>query len=144
MVDGNALGQFTDEMETAVSDVTHDVKDSVGEAIEQGVQSVIGNTLTPQQIQQKQVEDQQNLTEARRKIDYWKNIDLAQKKIRMAEKQKLDQKKQIEEQERQRKKMTEAQKKKVIPRVGKRTGQQLSEDLARSKQELGKGHGVGG
>ena len=144
MANNNAIGQFRDEVETTVGEVTQDVKDSVGQAIEQGVQSVVGSTLTPQQLQIKQQEDQSKLVEARRKIDYWKKIDLEQKKIRMEEKQKLSQKQQIEEQEKQQKKMAEEQKKKVIPRVGKRTGGQMSEDLARSKQELGKGHGVGG
>lgn len=141
---GNTIGQFRDEMETTVGEVTQDVKDQVGQAIEQGVQSVVGSNLTAQQIQQKKLEDQQKITEARRKIEYWKKINEEQKKIRLSEKQKLQQRLQLEEQRKQEKKAEEAQKKQAIPRVGKRTTAQIQEDLARSQMERSKGRGVGG
>ena len=58
---GNKLGQFTEEIEQATNEVAGDVKDSVGEMIEQGIQSVAGPKLTPQsfdsaQDKQKQLE----------------------------------------------------------------------------------------
>ncbi len=38
MANGNQIGQFRDELEQTVTEVTQDVKDSVGEGIAQGAQ----------------------------------------------------------------------------------------------------------
>lgn len=57
----NGVKQFTGEIKQAASEVAKDVTDTVGEMIEQGVQSVTGTPLTPQQIQQKQMEDQKKI-----------------------------------------------------------------------------------
>lgn len=147
---GSGIGKFTDEMEQATTQVAKDVKDSVGQAIEQGVQSVVGKQLTPQQLQQKQIEDQKKLAEARRKIAWFKDLSLAQKKVREQEKQKLQQRQQIEEEGKQKKKKEEEEKKKVIISPAKKTpmfpGQvtPMKEEIARTRQEIGKGHGVGG
>ena len=142
MADGGGVKQFTDEIEQATNEVAKDVKDAVGQTIEQGVQSVAGTQLTPQQIQQKELDRQKGLLETRRKIEYWKKIDQEQKTLRGKEKQIQLQKQQAEEQETQRKKMEEAQKKKAIPKPGQQLG--IHEDIARTRQEIGKGHGVGG
>lgn len=143
------VGQFTDEIEQATKEAGGEVKDAVGEMIEQNVKTTFGPQLTPQQIQQKQVEDQKKLVEARRKIAWFKDLSVAQKKIREQEKQKVQQKQQFEEQEKQKKKMEEDQKKQVIISPAKRKpqvpGQQAPvEEIARTRQEIGKGHGVGG
>ncbi len=84
----NVIGQFQDEMEQTGEEVVRDVKDSVGQALEQGVQSVVGTPLTQQQIQQKQQDEQKKIIEARRKISFWQKTDQEQKNIRMQEKQK--------------------------------------------------------
>ncbi len=68
---GNAIGQFTDEVEQATSEMAEDVKDSVGEMIEQGVQTTFGPKLTPQQIQQKQAEDQKRMTKVRSDLKWY-------------------------------------------------------------------------
>lgn len=144
MADGAPVKQFAGEIGKATSEVVKDVKDEFGKAIEAGVQSAVGTQLTPQQMQQKQAEDAQKLAEARRKIEYWKKIDLEQKQVRQKKQQIQMQKQQIEEQEKQKKKMEEMQRKQSIPQVGKRQRFRLTEDIARTKQEIGKGHGVGG
>ena len=144
MADGGGVKQFTDEIEQATNEVAKDVKDAVGQTIEQGVQSVAGTQLTPQQIQQKELDRQKGLLETRRKIKWYQDIEASQKAVSEKEKQELLQRQQLEEQEKQKKKMEEAQKKQVIPMVGKVTGGQLREDLARTQMERSKGRGVGG
>lgn len=107
---GNQIGQFRDELEQTVTEVATDVKDSAGEAIEQGVRSVVGAQLTPQQIQQKMEEEQKQLQETRRKIEFLKKIDLEQKQVRMENKQKEEQRLQNEQQEQQAEEVKEEQK----------------------------------
>lgn len=109
---GNQIGQFRDELEQTVTEVASDVKDSVGEVIEQGVQSVAGTQLTLQQIQQKQQEEQKQLAEARRKIQFLRQIDEEQKRVRMENKQKEQQRLQSEQQEEQKAEMKKEEKKK--------------------------------
>ena len=144
------IGQFKDEMEQTATDVAKDVKDEVGQMIEQGVQSMAGKTLTPQQIQQKQLEEQKNLIEARRKIKFYQDTELKLKRIREEKRQKELQRIQQEDEEKKKKKLIEDQKKKVIISPAKRTpqfpGQPMPqpEEIARTRQEIGKGHGVGG
>lgn len=142
------VGQFTDEMEQATSEVAQDVKDSVGEMIEQGVQSVAGPTLTPQQLQQKQLEEQKKLAQARRTLKWYQDVSAAQKKVRDEDKQKKLILSQQEEEEKKRKKMEEEQKRRVIISPAKKTsgpGQPpLREDIALSRPELKGGHGKGG
>lgn len=131
-------------MRQATAEVAKDVKDQVGQMIEQGAQSVAGKQLTPQQIQQKELERQKKLAETRRKIKWYQDIAQQQKQVREKEKQLKLQRQQAEEDEKQSKKMAEAQRKQAIPQVGKLKGPMLREDLARTRQEIGKGHGVGG
>lgn len=142
------VGQFTDEMEQATSEVAQHVKDSVGEIIEQGVQSVAGPTLTPQQIQQKQLEEQKKLSQARKTLKRYQDIAAAQEKVRDEDKQKKLILSQQEEEEKKRKKMEEEEKKKIIISPAKKTigpGQPpLREDIALSRPELKGGHGKGG
>lgn len=144
------IGQFKDEMEHAATEVASDVKDNVGEMIEQGVQSVTGQQLTTQQIQQKQLEDQKKLANTRRVIAHYKKVEEDLSTVREQKKQDQLQRKQIEEQEKQKKKLVEEQKKKIIVSPAKKTPQfpgqpaPQPEEIARTRQEIGKGHGVGG
>lgn len=147
---GTKIGQFTDELEQATTSVAKDVKDQVGQAIEQGLQSITGKQ-SPQQLQQQQLEDQKKLLQARKKIKWYQDVALAQKKVREDEKQKQLEKKQIEEEEKRQKRLKEEEeKKKVIISPAKKTPQfpgqpqPIPEEIARSKQEIGKGHGIGG
>ena len=112
MADSGGMKQFAGEMGQETLDVAKDVKDSVGEAIEQGVQSVIGPKLTPLQIQQKQQQDQQKLSETRRVIQHYKDIDVAQKRVREQNKQKEQQRLQNLKQDEQVKNIQIKQKKK--------------------------------
>lgn len=141
----NVIGQFREEVQETAGEVVKDVKDSVGQMIEQGIQSVKAPQLTPQQVQQKQLEDQKNLVEARRKIQWYKDLATAQKKVRDQEKQKWMQKRE-QQQEEQNKKIAKTQKKQVVitPPGKRQPGLPLREDIARTRQEIGKGHGVGG
>lgn len=143
------MGQFTDEIEEAVEGVKENIKDAVGEMIEQNVKTTFGPQLTPQQTAQKQQDEQNKLVQARKTIRWYQDIELAQKKVREEEKQKRLQKQQIEEDERQRKKQQEQAKNSRIISPAKKTqvpGQPTPqiEELARTRQEVGKGHGVGG
>ena len=136
---GSAIKQFTGELTQAAGEVAKDVKDEVGEALEQGVQSVVGTQLTPQQIQQKQLDDQKELAETRRKIEFYKKTAEEQKTIRQQEKQKQMQTQQAEMQQQQTRKVQQIREQTV-----KAPGQPLREDLARTQAERSKGRGIGG
>ena len=136
---GNAVKQFTGEVAQAAGEIVKDVKDSVGGALEQGVQSVVGTQLTPQQIQQKQLSDQKELAETRRKIAFYKKTDQEQRMTRQQEKQKQTQVQQAETQQQQTRKVQQIREQTV-----KAPGQPLREDLARTQAERGKGRGIGG
>ena len=138
---------MSDSIKAAVGEVAKDVKDVVGEIVEQGIQSVTASPLTPQQIsnlriaeQQKQQQDQQDLVVARRKIEFYKKVDLEQKKVRQANQQKETQRIQAQQQEVQEKKVEKMQ----VHLAPKKPGITLPEEIARTRQEIGKGHGVGG
>lgn len=102
MADGKGvIGQFTEETGEVLKEVANDVKDSVGEVLEQGFQSVAGTQLTPQQIQQKQAEDQKKIAENRKKIAFWQKITEEQRVVRQKKKQEEIQKQQNQQQEKQ-------------------------------------------
>lgn len=141
------IPQFTNEVKAVTGEIVKDVKDNVGQMLEQGVQSVVGTTLTPQQIQQQKQEEQTKLAEARRKIDYWKKIEVGQKGVRDVEKQKQMAKVQQEEEEKKNKKLKEEQRKNQVIFSPAKKGPQFPgqpEDIALSKPELRTGHGKGG
>lgn len=143
---GSGISQATQEVVQAAGEVAKDVRDSAGEAIEQGIQSVVGTTPTPQQIQpastqrgeQKQLEDQKKLAETRRVIEHYKRVDTEQRKVRQHIKQKEAQKQQEEQQEQ----MKEIKQRQIQMEVKKPIT--LREDIARTQAERGKGRGVGG
>lgn len=87
MADGG-IKQITEEMEQTGREVVKDVKDAVGEMIEQAVQTTTTPQPTPQQIQQKQLEDQKKLTETRRVLKWHQDLAQAQKKVREEAKKK--------------------------------------------------------
>lgn len=101
MADGGAVKQFAEEVVQEVGEVVEEVKDEVGQALEQGAQSVVGTQLTPQQIQQKQAEEQKQLTETRRKIAFYQRTAKEQAIIRQENKQKETQRLQAQQQEKQ-------------------------------------------
>ena len=149
MANANVIGQFKDEVEEASGEVVQDVNDSVGEMIEQGVQSVAGPTLTSQQFQQKQLEEQKKLAQARKTIKWYQDLTAAQKKVIDEDKQKKLLQQQQEEEEKKRKKQEEEEKKKIIISPAKKTPQfpgqaPIREDIALSRPELKGGHGKGG
>lgn len=135
---GSGGNQFASEMKSTVTEVAKDVKDAVGEMIEEGVQSAVGSQLTPQQLQQKQLEDQRELAEARRKIEFLKRIDQEQKTVRQANKQKEMQRLQNQQQD-QTKSVQTAQ----IPKMAKKPGG-LPQEVLRTRVEIKVGKGVGG
>lgn len=120
---GNVIGQFRDEIEQTATEIAGDVKDSVGELIEQGIQSVKPQ-LTPQQLQQKQQEDQKKEIDRQKQLDYreaaslaytrkWlSDLQVAQAKVRAENKQKEQQRLQNQQQEKQVTEMKKEEKKK--------------------------------
>lgn len=140
MADGGGTGQFGDEVKQAVAEVAKDVKDSVGEMIEQGVQSVAGPTLTPQQIQQKQLADQKKLAETRRQIAFLKKIDEEQKQVRAVNKQKESQR--LQAQANTSEVNQGATQRTSEVRKAKKPG--LPEEVLRTQIEIKAGKGVGG
>lgn len=143
MLDSGGSGnQFASEMKSTVVEVAKDVKDSVGQAIEQGVQSIVGTQLTPQQIQQKQKEEQQELEKARKVINYYKTLGVDIKKAQEERKQKEMQRLKQTQEEEQMKKAQKAQMQQDIKAPP--PGKGLREDIARTQAERSKGRGVGG
>ncbi len=155
MANSNVIGQFTDELEETAEQVVEEVKDSIGEMIEQGVQSVKASPpLTPQQIQQNQEEEESKKIELRRQLKFRETVktELNDAYQQTAEEEK--QRKELEQQEEENKKREQQQKnariispaRKVPPVLGQ-TAQPVEleeEAVARTRQESGKGHGVGG
>lgn len=142
---GSGIQQVTEEIAQTAGGVIEDVKDSVGEAIEQGVQSVVGTQITPQQIQpalptqrgeQKQQQDQKDLSEARRKIAFYQNVGQEQKQVIQENKQKEMDRLQGQQQEEQ----VKVQKFQI--QTSKKAG--LSEEILRSQAERKVGKGIGG
>lgn len=140
----NVIGQFTDEVIETGGEIVKDVKDSIGEMIEQGIQTSSSGLQTPQQIQQKQFENQKKESERQRQLIYtrkWlKNLEMAQAKVREEEKQKQMQKKQMETQEEQQKKIEKIQ----MQQAPKKPGGGTPEEVLRSQAERKAGKGLGG
>lgn len=141
---GGGAKQFASEMVQAVKDVGSDVKDEMGQIIEQGAQSITSPQLTPQQQQQKQQSDQQKEVEVQGRLarirQWFKNIQSDQHKVRSENTQKEQNRIHAQMQEQQAKRAETAQLQGMgVPKPG-----QISEDIAVTRQEIGKGHGVGG
>jgi|SRR3989344_1618592 len=136
MSDSGEGNQFGGEVIEAIKETGNEVVDAVGEAIEQGVQSVIGPKLTPQQIQQKQQQDQRDLAETRRRISWLRNIDEEQKKVREANMQKEQQRLESQQQDKQ----EEVQKIQIQQAKQVKT----PEEVLRAQAERKVGKGVGG
>lgn len=113
---GNVIGKFSDEIEQVASEVVQDVKDETGQLIEQGIQSVMGTPLTPQQIQQRQQEERKKELERQNQLTYTRkwlsNLQTAQEKVRQENKQKEQQRLQAQKQEEQVAEMKKEEKKK--------------------------------
>lgn len=101
----NIIGQFRDEIEQTGSEVVGEIKDSVGEMIEQNV----APQLTPQQIQQKEIDRQKQLAYTRK---YFQDLQMAQAKVMAENKQKEQQRLQNQQQEKQVVEMKKEEKKK--------------------------------
>lgn len=124
-------------MKSTVAEVARDIKDAVGEMIEQGAQSVTAPQLTPQQIQQKQQQDQKDLAKVRGDIEWLRRIDEQQKGVREQNKQKEMQRLQNQQQEKQ-----QGTQKVQIQSAKKQ--QVISETVLRTQAERKVGKGVGG
>lgn len=110
MNNANVIGQFQDEIEQTSGEVVEDAKDSVGEAIEQGVQSIVGPPqLTPQEDQKKEIERQKQLSYTRKWLG---DLQRAQEKVRAENKQKEEQRLQAQKEEKQVSEMKKEEKKK--------------------------------
>ena len=136
---GGGVKQFASEMKSTVGEVASDFQDAVSEIIEQGAQSIGAPVITSQQVQQKQQQDQKDLAETRRKLAFYEQVGQNQKAVIYQNKQKEQQR--VEEVEQQ---MKTDQAKKGQLKQGSEPTEQLSEDIAVTRQEIGKGHGVGG
>lgn len=119
------------------------VKDAVGEAIEQGVKSVIqpAPKLTPKQQAQKQqqkAEEQKGMAEARYQLDWWKKLAAEQNQVRNIKKQEDFGKIQQEQEEEQKK-----QDSKINQFIIQKKAAEVNPALARKGKAEIKG-GVGG
>lgn len=117
------------------------VTDEVGKAIEQGVSAMASGKpsqpqITPEQIEKKRAEEQAKMTEARRKISWWKKLEDEQKMIRERKRQEEIQKQQADKKGKEIKQYEVAQKKQQLTK-----GQQAAQ---RSQAERRIGKGVGG
>ncbi len=122
--------------ETINEAVVQPVKDEVGQAIEAGIQSVVGGSkpqtqqssqIKPGEQPKTQITEQKGLAEARRKIKWWQDLAEAQRKVREQEKQKLPQRQQQaqqgSQQQAQIEQFEEAKKQKEInPQIAAATG----------------------
>lgn len=97
-------------MKAGLSQVATDVKeavvkpvvDEVGKAIEQGVQSVVNpQSLDPAVQEKKKQEEEKKRQHVLRTIDWYKNIEDAQAKVRYEQQQKIQAKNQEEQQNKQ-------------------------------------------
>lgn len=84
--------------------VVKPVSDEVGKAIEQGVQSVVKgpgqnppSNQTPVNPAQKKQEEQTQLAETRRKLDFWRNLSEAQNQVRAEQRKKEEERLKVEE-----------------------------------------------
>lgn len=93
--------------------VVKPVSDEVGKALEQGAQSVTGQTLDPAVQQKKEVENQKKLAWAQKVIAWYKQVDGAQKMVRQEKQQatQVQQQEQQQEREVQQYKLVEKQQK---------------------------------
>ena len=116
---GSGGGQFASEMKSAVVEAVKDTKDAVGEMVEQGVQSISGTNLTPQQIQAKQQSDQKIEIDRQKKLAYTRawlsNLTADQNKViaenKRKESERLNEQKrevQVSEMKKEEKKKTPA------------------------------------
>ena len=110
-------------MKSGLSQAAADVKeavvkpvvDEVGKAIEQGVQSVVNpQALDPAVQEKKRLEEKAKIQQLYKRIEWYKNIEDAQAKVRQDQKQKEQAKIQEEQQKKEVKqfKVLEEQKKK--------------------------------
>lgn len=119
------------------------VKDVVGQALEQGIKSVVqpAPRLTPQQQaqrQQQKAEEQKQLAQARYKINYWNRLKEEQQRVAQQKKQEDFAKKQQEQEEGQKK-----QEEKIKQFITQKKAVEINPALARKGKAEIKG-GVGG
>lgn len=137
MADGG-IKQATQELAQTVKAVAGEAVDAVGEMIEQGVQSVVGTQLTPQQIQQQQLEDQKKIAEKRREIEFLKAVDQDQKVVRQKNAQNEADRLKSQQQEEQTEIVQEVQSQQASGKPG------LSNEILKSQAEYKVGKGIGG
>lgn len=96
-------GAVADTVADISEGVVKPVRDEVGKAIEEGVQSVVSGpkTLDPAVQQKKQQDEQKRVAWARHVIAWYKNIQNAQEKVRAEELQKLQAKQSKEQDKKQ-------------------------------------------
>lgn len=129
---GGALKQAAVDVGEAV---VKPVSDEVGKAIEQGAQSTFtGPQIDPALQQQKQVEDQKKKAWAIKVIEWNKNLQAAQAKVRQEAQQKTLQQKQEEDSQKQK-----VQQYKVIEQQKKQ--QVMAVQQAQTRTEVKRGGG---
>ncbi len=111
-MDGGSGGGISDSIKGAVAEVTpvvqeaaKDLQDSVGQAIEQGVQSIVGGQMDPQQIQKKEADRQKQIQEVRWQLQQLQKTEAEIEKVRKEKEQKERERLQAQAQEQQVKKM---------------------------------------
>lgn len=111
MSDGakSGIGQIAADINEVV---VEPVKDEVGKALEQGVQSVVQGpqAIDPAKQQQKRAEEAKGKQHALNVIEWYRKIDEEQKKVRQEKQQQLQQQKQEEAGKKQEQQSKENQK----------------------------------
>lgn len=134
------IGAIQDSNEALVKPI----RDEVGQALEQGIKTVIAGPPNAQQQQVSQQQKMQNeakrqtdLTEARRKVAFWTRIDQEQKAVRQKQTQEQAQKNQVKHEE---------TKIKQVEVMKKQEKKNIAKDAAikTSQAELKAGKGIGG
>lgn len=106
---GGVIGAMTEEMAPVAEGVKQEVTDSVGQAIEAGVQSVMGTVMDPQQIQKKEEDRQKKIAEVRWRIQQLNRTNAEIEQIRKEKEQKEKQRIHAQVQEQQQKKQMQMQ-----------------------------------
>lgn len=125
---------MTEEVAPVAYEVKQDVTDAVGQAIEVGVQSVMGTTIDPAQIQKKEEDRQKQIAEVRWKIQQLNKTNTEIERIRKEKEQK--EKQRLHAQMEQQKQEEQVQMQKTDPKVNPALA-----NLTEGRPELKKGVG---
>lgn len=128
----DGLKQVSSEIIQTTTEVAKDVKDAVGEMIEQGVQTAVGSNTTNDQKQIEQ--EQKDKKELRRVRKFFQDLEQQTAQVRAANQQKEAQRLESQQQQQVKEQQEQQESKKTT----------VPEAILRTQAELKVGKGVGG